>query len=155
MFIGWPNDMTPCYRMHNSVIAALGGFTAPTRRTRVLFCREIFDYAELEEHPFLCNHLGESYLLSKPTYYLVLQLSPGLRLEPITVRSNSFPHQSRELNPQPWYQRANQHHSVHQPMSKILAEKTARFSLARILELWYNLSYNRNEQSLYWYSSRW
>ena len=45
--------------MHNSLVAALGGFTTPTRKTRVLFCREIFDYAELEEHPFLCNHLGK------------------------------------------------------------------------------------------------
>jgi hypothetical protein len=46
--------------MHNSLVAALGGFTTPTRKTRVLFCREIFDYAELEEHPFLCNHLGKN-----------------------------------------------------------------------------------------------
>ena len=44
--------------MHNSLIVSLGGFTTPTRRTYVLFCREIFDYAELEEHPYLCNHLG-------------------------------------------------------------------------------------------------
>ena len=44
--------------MHNSLIVSLGGFTSPTRRTFVLFCREIFDYAELEEHPYLCNHLG-------------------------------------------------------------------------------------------------
>ena len=45
-------------RMHNSLIVALGGFTTPTKKTRVLFCREVFDYAELEEHPYLCNHLG-------------------------------------------------------------------------------------------------
>ena len=45
--------------MHNSLIVSLGGFTTPTRRTYVLFCREIFDYAELEEHPYLCNHLGK------------------------------------------------------------------------------------------------
>ena len=44
--------------MHNSLIVALGGFTTPTKKTRVLFCREVFDYAELEEHPYLCNHLG-------------------------------------------------------------------------------------------------
>ena len=45
--------------MHNSLIVSLGGFTTPTRKTYVLFCREIFDYAELEEHPYLCNHLGK------------------------------------------------------------------------------------------------
>lgn len=45
--------------MQNSLIAALGGFTVPTRRTFVLFCRDVFDYAELEEHPYLCNHLGK------------------------------------------------------------------------------------------------
>ncbi len=45
--------------MHNSLVVALGGFTVPTRRTYVLFCRENFDYPELEEHPVLCNHLGK------------------------------------------------------------------------------------------------
>ena len=44
--------------MHNSVVTALGGFTVPTRKTYVLFCRENFDYPELEEHPYLCNHLA-------------------------------------------------------------------------------------------------
>ena len=46
--------------MHNSLIVSLGGFTTQTRKTHVLFCREIFDYAELEEHPYLCNHLGKT-----------------------------------------------------------------------------------------------
>jgi hypothetical protein len=44
--------------MHSSLVAALGGFTVKTKRTHVLFCRDHFDYPELEEHPFLCNHLG-------------------------------------------------------------------------------------------------
>ena len=44
--------------MHNSLVVALGGFTVQTKRTYVLFCRENFDYPELEEHPYLCNHLG-------------------------------------------------------------------------------------------------
>ena len=48
--------------MNNSLIVALGGFTTPTRRTYVLFCRDNFDYAELEEHPHLCNHLGISQI---------------------------------------------------------------------------------------------
>ena len=44
--------------MNNGLIIALGGFTTLTRRTYILFCRDSFEYAELEEHPFLCNHLG-------------------------------------------------------------------------------------------------
>ena len=51
------------YWMHNSLIVSLGGFTTPTRKTHILFCREIFDYAELEEHPYLCNHLGKSIIM--------------------------------------------------------------------------------------------
>ena len=27
----------------------------------MMFAKEIFDYPELEEHPLLCNHLGENY----------------------------------------------------------------------------------------------
>ena len=44
--------------MGNSLIVALGGFTCSTRKTYILFCRDSFDYAELEEHPYLCNHLA-------------------------------------------------------------------------------------------------
>ena len=53
----WP------YLMNNSLIIALGGFTTHTRRTYILFCRDSFEYAELEEHPFLCNHLGKQVKL--------------------------------------------------------------------------------------------
>jgi hypothetical protein len=60
--------------MHNSLVAALGGFTTPTRKTRVLFCREIFDYAELEEHPFLCNHLGKNIVFGGVLVLLLLLL---------------------------------------------------------------------------------
>ena len=45
--------------MHNSLLTALGGFTVPTRNTYIMFCRDVFDYPELEEHEFLCNHLGK------------------------------------------------------------------------------------------------
>ncbi|KAK2585988.1 hypothetical protein KPH14_010561 [Odynerus spinipes] len=41
----------------SSVAAALGGFTA-TPGTRVLFCRDTFDYPDLETHELLCNHLA-------------------------------------------------------------------------------------------------
>lgn len=40
------------------VAAALGGFTA-LPGTRVLFCRDTFDYPDLETHELLCNHLGK------------------------------------------------------------------------------------------------
>lgn len=42
----------------SSIAAALGGFTA-TPGTRVLFCRDTFDYPDLETHELLCNHLGK------------------------------------------------------------------------------------------------
>ncbi|KZC07679.1 AT-rich interactive domain-containing protein 5B [Dufourea novaeangliae] len=41
----------------SSIAAALGGFTA-TPGTRVLFCRDTFDYPDLETHELLCNHLA-------------------------------------------------------------------------------------------------
>ena len=66
------------YWMHNSLIVSLGGFTTPTRKTHILFCREIFDYAELEEHPYLCNHLGKSIIIYKCIhifYFPLLQIA--------------------------------------------------------------------------------
>jgi hypothetical protein len=45
--------------MKHSIVRALGGFTVETRKTYVVYCSENFDYPELEEHPYLCNHLGE------------------------------------------------------------------------------------------------
>ena len=38
--------------MHNSLLTALGGFTVPTRNTYIMFCRDVFDYPELEEHEY-------------------------------------------------------------------------------------------------------
>ena len=58
--------------MNNSLIVALGGFTTPTRRTYVLFCRDNFDYAELEEHPHLCNHLGISQISNALHYHYLI-----------------------------------------------------------------------------------
>ena len=73
--------------MHNSLVVSLGGFTTPTRRTYVLFCREIFDYAELEEHPYLCNHLGNFiiniFFIKYHLIYFVLKiLAPKLKGRP-------------------------------------------------------------------------
>lgn len=46
----------------SSIAAALGGFTA-SPGTRVLFCRDTFDYPDLETHELLCNHLGEAKMI--------------------------------------------------------------------------------------------
>ncbi|XP_063989214.1 AT-rich interactive domain-containing protein 5B-like isoform X2 [Diachasmimorpha longicaudata] len=43
--------------LYSSIAAALGGFTA-LPGTRVLFCRDTFDYPDLETHELLCNHLA-------------------------------------------------------------------------------------------------
>lgn len=44
--------------LKNTVIKLLGGFSAPNQNTRVLFCRDTFEYPELEGHELLCNHLA-------------------------------------------------------------------------------------------------
>ncbi|KAL1505944.1 hypothetical protein ABEB36_005388 [Hypothenemus hampei] len=40
------------------IVNALGGFYVKHPNTRVLFCRDTFDYPELEGHELLCNHLA-------------------------------------------------------------------------------------------------
>ncbi|KAF7283861.1 hypothetical protein GWI33_022895 [Rhynchophorus ferrugineus] len=40
------------------IVNALGGFYVTNPNTRVLFCRDTFDYPELEGHELLCNHLA-------------------------------------------------------------------------------------------------
>ncbi|XP_028128367.2 uncharacterized protein LOC114324733 [Diabrotica virgifera virgifera] len=40
------------------IVNALGGFYVVHPNTRVLFCRDTFDYPELEGHELLCNHLA-------------------------------------------------------------------------------------------------
>lgn len=44
--------------LKNSVVAALCGFTGMSSNYRVMFCRDTFDYPELETHELLCNHLA-------------------------------------------------------------------------------------------------
>ncbi|XP_067007860.2 AT-rich interactive domain-containing protein 5B [Anabrus simplex] len=44
--------------LHNALVMALGGFAVPGRNTRILFCKETFDYPDLEGHEQLCNHLA-------------------------------------------------------------------------------------------------
>nr|CAI5853003.1 unnamed protein product [Callosobruchus analis] len=40
------------------LVNALGGFYVTHPNTRVLFCKDTFDYPELEGHEMLCNHLA-------------------------------------------------------------------------------------------------
>lgn len=44
--------------LRHKMVAALGGFTVTSKNTRVLFCRDTFDYPDLEGHELLCNHLA-------------------------------------------------------------------------------------------------
>ncbi|XP_039282710.1 uncharacterized protein LOC111045241 isoform X2 [Nilaparvata lugens] len=44
--------------LRTALVVALGGFTLPCRNTRVLFCKDTFDYPDLEGHELLCNHLA-------------------------------------------------------------------------------------------------
>lgn len=44
--------------LRHKLVNALGGFSVPTCNTRILFCRDTFDYPELEGHELLCNHLA-------------------------------------------------------------------------------------------------
>ncbi|KAI5741001.1 hypothetical protein M8J76_009421, partial [Diaphorina citri] len=42
-------------------VIALGGFYVPYKNTKVLFCKDTFDYPDLEGHELLCNHLAPKY----------------------------------------------------------------------------------------------
>ncbi|XP_060809112.1 AT-rich interactive domain-containing protein 5B [Amyelois transitella] len=44
--------------LRDSLVAALGGYAAPTKNTRILYCKDTFEYPELEGHEFVCNHLA-------------------------------------------------------------------------------------------------
>jgi hypothetical protein len=45
------------YTRH-AVMMAIGGASPPGPNTRVVFCKDTFEYPELEDHELLCNHLG-------------------------------------------------------------------------------------------------
>lgn len=62
----------------SSIAAALGGFTA-TPGTRVLFCRDTFDYPDLETHELLCNHLGMYIAMSEVQYFHISAIFPIAR----------------------------------------------------------------------------
>ena len=54
--------------LRNKLVCALGGFSTSCKTTKILFCKDTFDYPELEGHELLCNHLGE--LICPNTYTL-------------------------------------------------------------------------------------
>ncbi|XP_046450396.1 uncharacterized protein LOC124198559 isoform X2 [Daphnia pulex] len=47
--------------MRQAVVEAIGGRAAPSPNTRVVFCKDTFDYPELEDHELLCNHLAPKW----------------------------------------------------------------------------------------------
>ncbi|XP_026332417.1 AT-rich interactive domain-containing protein 5B-like, partial [Hyposmocoma kahamanoa] len=44
--------------LRDALVAALGGYAADTKNTVILYCRDTFEYPELESHEFICNHLA-------------------------------------------------------------------------------------------------
>lgn len=44
--------------IQENILRALGGFAVNSKNTRILFCRDTFDYPDLEGHELLCNHLA-------------------------------------------------------------------------------------------------
>ena len=45
--------------LRTMVVQSLGGFLTPSKNSLLLFCRDLFEYPDLETHDLLCNHLGE------------------------------------------------------------------------------------------------
>lgn len=63
--------------LRNSLVTALGGFSVPCRDTRVLFCKDTFDYPDLEGHELLCNHLAPKINLRSKKKKKKQSTSPG------------------------------------------------------------------------------
>ncbi|XP_059477269.1 AT-rich interactive domain-containing protein 5B-like [Neocloeon triangulifer] len=61
---------------HAALIAALGGLPDFQTDTTVLFCRDNFDYPELETHELLCNHLAPKFA-GRPRKKKRRNASPG------------------------------------------------------------------------------
>ncbi|XP_073995889.1 uncharacterized protein isoform X3 [Rhodnius prolixus] len=61
--------------LRTSLVVALGGITAPCKNTRILFCKDTFDYPDLEGHELLCNHLAPK-LKGRPRKRKKASMSP-------------------------------------------------------------------------------
>jgi hypothetical protein len=44
--------------LKNALVSAIGGLTARSRNNRIMFCRDIFDNADLDDLELRCDHLG-------------------------------------------------------------------------------------------------
>ncbi|KAG7298488.1 hypothetical protein JYU34_018117 [Plutella xylostella] len=44
--------------LRQALVAALGGYAAPTSNTCILYCKDTFEYPELEGHELICNQLA-------------------------------------------------------------------------------------------------
>ncbi|KAK9509037.1 hypothetical protein O3M35_006449 [Rhynocoris fuscipes] len=75
--------------LRTSLVIALGGLTAPCKNTRILFCKDTFDYPDLEGHELLCNHLAPK-LKGRPRKRKKASMSPdGSDSESESSHSNS------------------------------------------------------------------
>ena len=55
-----------------------------------MFARELFDYPELEEHPFLCNHLGKvqislGYKMQCSVMYAQIYITEALQQQTVKI----------------------------------------------------------------------
>lgn len=73
--------------LRNKLIKALGGFTTTCRTTKILFCKDTFDYPELEGHELLCNHLGN---VSYPVLYYLCLIYWKRKLDACSLASASI-----------------------------------------------------------------
>lgn len=48
--------------LRNALVMALGGFSSPERGMRVMFCRDVCDYPELDDLEIRMDHLGRIFV---------------------------------------------------------------------------------------------
>ncbi|XP_077992260.1 uncharacterized protein LOC144446387 [Glandiceps talaboti] len=46
------------YWLRDTLVTALGGFTVPSRNTRLLYCKDFFDHPTLPDNEQLCDHMA-------------------------------------------------------------------------------------------------
>ena len=44
--------------LRNAIICAIGGITSYTKNNRIMYCRDLVDFPDLEDLEFRCDHLG-------------------------------------------------------------------------------------------------
>lgn len=53
---------------HLDTLTALGLYTSSNDRSRIVFCRDSFDYPQLLEHEFVCEELGERFKRERKSF---------------------------------------------------------------------------------------